>query len=569
MANVPIPTKNKKTFDLSFPHITTQRFYEPNVAMIIEAVAGSKFTIKQSTFRRLDPMPLPPLSQVRCSTKYYFVPMLTIFPAWQEFKTLTATESGKTLVKNTKVHVLQNTTILNLLKTSNYSEAHLIGWDGKYDFMTTNGKYVLKTRGRILVKLLNQLGYDFTAHSYASEIEFSAMPLLAFAKVIFDHYINPQFINDTTRYSAIRTLFTQQESKIMTQEELDLICDFMIFTCYMHDYFVDAFVNESGPTYNESTEIGSMNDELGGTIDSRTNNVVQYAPYNGKLTKKGIDILKSMSNFMMRNNIAGGRFVDRLLVQFGYKPNNIIAKRSSFIEENHQNVSIEPVLNTTDEQLGQFAGFGQNNDEADENQIINIDTNDLDGYIIAIDTITPELYYINGVRRHVLHKKVFDFYTPQYDCLGTDAVSQAEIAMSKRYDRYCTNRPDLAVFGYKPRYSEYKENYGIVTGDFRIPSVNTDLDGYQTARKINPDDWLVSGSSNEYSVTQSKEFAFAYDREQYNRLFYVESETTDYMKSVFRFDIELDAPFKGIDDFYQFEHDENSVDIPTGGEFKN
>ena len=585
-ANVKTPIKNRKGFDLSHTHITTERFFEPNVALIQEAAANQTYKIKQGTFRRVTPMPLPPLTNLKCETKYFYVPFVSICPYFREFQTNTVYAAYDGLKEINKLGVVKNTDIQTLfthrfaVEGSDFNYANQVPSNSAYDFATYTSPnrtcWRFTTKGRIAYKLLKQLGYDFRAQTVVNNTdEFSSLPLIAFAKVVFDHFINPQFINNSTRYATIRQLFNSQKVQNLTYVELDLIMDLSRFLCYGHDYFVDSFVNPNGPNYQETFNAIEMLDNTG-TENYVTSDGPGHdgtATYNNQddelnfITKHGIDLLKGLQNWLTRNQLAGGRFIDRLLVQFGYKPTDIDARISSYIDKYTQNVKIQPVLNNSNNGLGDYAGYGQAAEEQQETNTIIINTDNNPGYIIAIDTIVPDIFYSSGVLRQNMHITPFDFYTPEFDCLGTQAIAQAEILMNKDEYYNQNDKPTNKVFGYTPRYSEYKQRYSRVTGDYIIKSVNTDLEAYVTDRKFNPADWITSGQT--YNITQSKEFAFAYDREQYNRIFYIRENITDPVYSVFAFDIYLEAPMKTKYDYYQFEHDDNSVNIEINGGFVN
>ena len=54
-----------------------------------------------------------------------------------------------------------------------------------------------------------------------------------------------------------------------------------------------------------------------------------------------------------------------------------------------------------------------------------IDTNGEYGMYLAVSIIVPKVYNYQGCNRHVLHTTRLDFWTPEFDNLGTQAISSA------------------------------------------------------------------------------------------------------------------------------------------------
>lgn len=83
------------------------------------------------------------------------------------------------------------------------------------------------------------------------------------------------------------------------------------------------------------------------------------------------------------------------------------------------------------------------------------------GYIMGILRILPEATYQQGVERMWTRESIYDFAFPQFANLGEQEIRNQEI--------YATGIPntDNGVFGYTPRYAEYKEGHCHVAGEFR------------------------------------------------------------------------------------------------------
>jgi hypothetical protein len=91
------------------------------------------------------------------------------------------------------------------------------------------------------------------------------------------------------------------------------------------------------------------------------------------------------------------------------------------------------------------------------------------GYILGIMSIMPKPAYQQGIPKNFLKTDVLDFYWPSFAHIGEQEVTENEI--------YAYTATPNNVFGYIPRYSEYKYLQNRVAGLFR-----TQLDFWHLGR---------------------------------------------------------------------------------------
>lgn len=201
------------------------------------------------------------------------------------------------------------------------------------------------------------------------------------------------------------------------------------------------------------------------------------------------DCLGNLHNpdYVIRNNIGGTRFHEWMKAHFGWVSSEQDSNRSVFIKDFNSSLNFSQVVaNTgTDSQLlgqtaalGQSSGSGRLKFEAKQH-----------GYIIFVHMVVPSTAYYQGVKPWC--KKLdsqFDFYTPELDSVGMEAIPRSEIFMS--YDKMQDLKiadPALfnSAFGFAPRYADrLKRGNSFLNGDFRLSSRNTDLDAYHTFRDV-------------------------------------------------------------------------------------
>jgi len=97
------------------------------------------------------------------------------------------------------------------------------------------------------------------------------------------------------------------------------------------------------------------------------------------------------------------------------------------------------------------------------------------GHIIGIVNVRADLTYQEGLERYWSRQTRFDFYWPALSHLGEQAVLNKEIFISNDL------ATDDGVFGYMPRYDEYRFKQSQITGEFRS-SAEASLDVWHLAQ---------------------------------------------------------------------------------------
>lgn len=123
---------------------------------------------------------------------------------------------------------------------------------------------------------------------------------------------------------------------------------------------------------------------------------------------------------------------------------------------------------TSDAKLGQLSGVGKSSLNGKK---IKFETKEY-GVIMGIFSLAPEPDYNSWmIDRHNLHTLPEDYFTPEFDGLGYQAVTQSEILNNPL--RYLGQSPlatselfPATPFGYHPIYSEYRGKIDKVFGQF-------------------------------------------------------------------------------------------------------
>lgn len=596
---VPVASHNRTKINLSAPHITTADFMQFNVAKILHLVPGQSVDIKHMTFTRLEPMPVPTFGRARIFNRAYFVPFRAVWSSWMDF----INDIPHSYDDNNEALFGIPTTapwfsMENLVELFTNNSAFAVSTNsvGESDFsmgtirddLTADGigYYKFTTLGRWAYKLLRSLGYGITfsryeVHSSSMLQRFSALPLLCAAKVYCDFYFPAQYAQ-TQDMLELQRFFTRNVAEDLLAdtyfEPQDLAKFFKVMynIAYSSDYFTSAWDNPYAPNANLSSDfaiddITQNNNQrvaFGGSDGDNTQLAPQIenpqAIYN--ISQYSLTALKSLTDYVKRNQIVGSRAMDRYLARYGFNLTAEKLNRCIKISEYSQDIQFGDVTATADTArdegapLGGYAGKGLSygNGSFDFQTVEH-------GCLIIVSTIVPDVAYYQGLQRSVLHIDKTDFWTPEFDNLGVQAISAQELYVPlDSEDMQGNDRYDDKIFGFAPRYAEYKIPYAQLTGDYTLKSRNVGKDAWNLFRDVsnsirNPVDGEI--------LPHNLNFVLANDRNQYNRIFYYPSQDVDHFNVIHDFNISSMFPGKGVFDTYEFEDEDKSkkVTMDVGG----
>lgn len=576
----PIAVTHWSDIDLSCQHITTGNFMEFNVAHAMELVPRQSIEMDLHSFARLAPMPLPTYGNADLKNRAYFVPFRTVMKGWNEFidDTTVIDSDGNAIIP--VVPRLDARQVLLMFISPSLSTLHDFNSDLKADFVYIDmsgesKKGVFTVFGKHVYKLMCSLGYRvcFDERSCAS-FTMSALPLMCLVRVYFDWYFPSAYVDDDRANSVRRLLNLKPTDDIADSMEyfesqfLTEIFYQLYRVSYDSDYFVSAWDNPVAPNIsaysniivNDVTNDDSVPGVGRGSIDNSSSNGTPIL--SGAVSQYALDALKSVNDYMKRHQIAGARVLDRYLSRWGVRLPDAALDRSVFIGESIKKVQFGDVTSTTDTfnestnsgaVLGGYAGKGIANNE--QVGLVNFSTDEF-GMLIVVSTIVPKSAYYQGMNRHTFHLSRFDFYTPEFDNLGTQALATRELFVPvKDYaqpDELNGIDYDSSVFGFTPRFAEYKKGYDNMTGDLVLGSKNTGLEGWTLMRDVSHTFDPRAGVA--YSdVVHDQNFVEGSDAGQYNRIFYVTDQKEDKFYIIHNFVIKSRFPGKTLYDSYEFK----------------
>lgn len=560
---IPKAQKTFSNFPLDTKTLTTSDFGKTQIPFCTELVPNDTFDINVDVLSQLAPMVVPTMGSVKLYTRAFFVPYRFVWRFWEDFFSQKQQSSDGSSVPNYVPRLASSTISSVFFNITNGLVTQLASDAPTYDYSDINGsvRYNLTYKGRLWQSILHNLGYSIFPEHSGDQIQFySALPLLCLVKVFRDYYVNPNF-----NYRNIDILLNSAINS-MDNNQFITALDFVSYGWFGSNLFTSAWANPEDIGYSElyksqSLEVPMTPDQpnfIGKSTD------VGYTWYNidssqqasGSITQFGLNLLKSLRNFTLRQNIAGGRFVDQLLSRFGIKLDDNETKRAFFIGSFVSDTQISRVDATaagTDgsgtSQLGDFTGrgvLGGNGHFHFENR-----KNDF-GMLFVISHLIPDDDYYQGVKPHVNRVAFHDFFNPDFENIGlapipynevfndfTDATDHAMDSAEYSYD---------SVFGYAPNYYGYKTQQCTLSGDFRVNHLNAELESFQLFRKLLPASFTGINAKYGIPALLNEKFMRA-DKEgvaPYDRIFLDQSDDADHFIMSYFFKIRASRPMNSI-----------------------
>lgn len=431
-------------FDLSHDVKLSLNMGELVPVMVMECVPGDNVSLSCDSLLRFSPMLAPIMHRINCMMHYYFVPNRIIWENWDKFITNTVDDVTEL----------------------------------PYEFPTfaVDPANAAATYSR----LADYLGIPTPPAVGTPEI-ISALPFAAY-QAIYNEYYRDQNLVTEVDYHLI------DGDNTATYDVFGVLRK----RAWMHDYFTACLpFAQKGPTvdiplgdvvFDASAwpgvanpmmrdlptgnigPAGAIQHEAGGNIEINGDNLTYGYDPSGTLvtTPTTINDLRRafrLQEWFERNARGGTRYIEHILAHFGVRSSDKRMQRPEYITGTKSPVQISEVLNTTgteDAPQGEMAGHG-----------ISVTTGkygkyfcEEHGYIIGIMSVMPVTAYQQGIPKHFTkHTDFTEYYWPSFAHLGEQEVVHREL--------YAYDGLGSQVFGYIPRYSEYKYLPSRVAGDFR------------------------------------------------------------------------------------------------------
>lgn len=558
--NIPVATKNRSTFSLPENLYTTFKFGFVKPTYIRELVPGDTITLHPAAMIRCTALEEPSYQNVKLRTRFFFIPSRLVQQDFQDFIAGVKPVNGTgSIYIPTCMRFSNKDAVAALVPFSSTTDADT------YDFYYNGAKYVLNNYGRRIVDILLSLGYDFT--HYAQTTQMNALPLLAFIRTIIEWYTPSQYINSVR--AGVENIY-KSNGTLITQSTIAILFGFLAYnTCsaFEADYFNGSFHDANGNIDNLA-----FSDVL--TQESQRIQISgQKSAYHAAGAEESYNTIKTIYAFqdwVIRKAKAGYRYFENLLAEWGVTPESARVDRTEYLGSSETPVKISDVTSTAQTEganLGDYAGRGIGGGEG---QVVQYESRE-HGYIIGLSSMYIDCPVLTGRDRHILHIDRLDFFTPEFEEVGVQALRADESLSGYDISGTTVVHRDGEICGYVPRYWEYKMSRDKCTGGFRFANQRLSLRPFVNGR------WFDSFSKHLYNGDQQgrdvepfvQDFAHSLLKvnDQYynnNFMFQVTSEAVDPFIVHMMFDVTMSRPMASISESLP-NSGNGSVDVPWSG----
>lgn len=428
--------------------------------VVMDCVPGDKVTINVENLLRFAPLVSPVMHDVNVTTHFFFVPNRLTWPEWEQWIT------GNSDVQAPFITVGPGGDVSTVVEGS----------------------------------LADYMGIP--TGEYTTDIPMSPMAFAAYLK-IYDEYYRDQNLQSPL-FEPLQPGDNSVGFSTWLQES-------PLYRAWMHDYFTSAlpfaqkgdsvqlpltvangqnvYYENQGGTAAENTVIivdvngdpvnpgggaPSLNVEAGPTpltSGLRAGGNPAAIDPNGtlKVDVQGdaVDINTvrrafRLQEWLERNARGGTRYVENILAHFGVKSSDARLQRPEYLGGAKQKMVISEVLATAENteagvNVGQMAGHGISYGGGNRFTY----RCEEHGYIIGIINVQPVTAYQDGLHRSFSRFSRLDYAWPTFANIGEQEVLQKEVKA-----RVAAGDPNR-VFGYVPRYAEYKFMNSRVAGEMR------------------------------------------------------------------------------------------------------
>lgn len=198
-----------------------------------------------------------------------------------------------------------------------------------------------------------------------------------------------------------------------------------------------------------------------------------------------------IQKWMERNARAGVRYTESIGAHFGRKPRDERLNRPEYIGGTKQWITVSEVLQTSESSTESPQGEMTGHALSASGQYVDTYHVDEPGLIMTLLSVMPKAGYEDGIDREFLFDNRYEIYWPEYAHLSEQAIYNMEVYPVGGNPLDNEGNPvvggDLDIWGYIPRYDEYRISHDRVSGEFRqkVPTLSPSLAYWHLIRSFN------------------------------------------------------------------------------------
>lgn len=235
-------------------------------------------------------------------------------------------------------------------------------------------------------------------------------------------------------------------------------------------YQVYAAVGQGNDDFTITSQEMQQNDTLG--VRGRDFNGIPASINGFSVDANALREIVQVTKWKERNMRAGNRLVEHIKARYWTNPRDDRLQRPEYVGGTRSPVIISEVRQTSGDaetpegrvsSQGNLAGHAV---VADTTRIGRYVCRE-DGVMMTLLSVMPRALYVNGNDREWTLESVFDYYSPEFQCLGEQPIFGREVVFNTNSNMdYYNNQ----VWAYQGRYNEYRyardKAIGLMRDDF-------------------------------------------------------------------------------------------------------
>lgn len=520
--SIPAPKVPRNTFDRSRPCSLTLHFQKACPTFFEEIIPGDLYRVGTETFARLQPLIAPVMNNMKISQHFFFVPLRTLNKHFAEFMFNNRTGDYSEVLPYTNTKV-----IYNLVSDLNgvHEDALAAEVIRLLDYLGLPFRYTSKTDASTFVT--SWISDSWNVAVKTSELRVNLLPFYAYTKVWSEYFRDENVEEDP--FVEFEGETSIDPFALTGDQSLTIATDYLYFAKFLmrlrprawaHDRFTSSLpFAQRGPdvllpiagqadvTYKDGFLLGDVTppnsgkvvyhggnpdvetkvqmSKVGsagssGAIGSTSSAFVALSPGSGNPVAYDPDgsLEVDFDNAALTTTINSFRRAERLqrwyensarggvrpneatLAHFGVRTPDSTLDRAEFLGGSMQPIVVSEVAQTSETTVsspqGTLAGKGTTYKGTAAFRAYFTEH----GYVIGLTSALVRANYWQGIPKYFSRMQRDEYYWPEFANLGEEPVFTKELFAG-------TNVNEDTVFGYVPRYSDYKSETGSIHGDMR------------------------------------------------------------------------------------------------------
>lgn len=486
---IPVVKPPRNVFNLTHSNKFTMRPQLNYPTLVMEVLPGDRHLVFSELFARAQPLVAPVFQNYTISQHAFFVPMRTMSNNWEQFITGGREGDFNSVMPYTYLENLYNglSNVFNSVMEDDPILPRLANCIRLFDFIGLPFRYNSSTDVYTFVS-------DFVSDNWnsslsTSQVPVNLIPFYAYQKIWSEYYRDENIVDDIIK-SIDEVLNFKDLVGYQSDVEFSFTSWIDLFVMRPRAWKKDRFTSalpftQRGPdvllpiagtapvdSYIFATNTQPVGGDVTGTSAGPLGKRVVVESLNSFNIGREVDfseaeLTTTINDFRRAERLqrwyensarGGARLNENTLAHWGVRTPDSTLDRAVFLGGCHQPIVISEVeqnsSTTSTSPQGNLAGKGTSYNS--DRLFKHYDSEH--GIIIVLSSILMHADYWQGVPKIFTRQDRFDYAWPEFANLGEEPVYTRELYAKSS---------NTEVFGYTPRYSDYKSMPNELHGDMR------------------------------------------------------------------------------------------------------